>query len=131
MVIHTRDIMGDEVVKTIRNASKIGEEQFKSFVEGRFIDGSKPVTDTLKKNNLPTLSTPTKRAVSKDKAKVQVMREDCSLFSRLYIACQNRDRNLEDFFTYENQPWPPSLSELGQLRGGVKADQCSAFWMVR
>ena len=131
MAIHTRDIMGDEVVKTIRNASKIGEEQFKSFVEGRFIDGSKPVTDTLKKNNLPTLSTPTKKAVSKDKAKVQVLREDCSLFSRLYIACQNRDGNLEDFFTYENQPWPPSLSELGQLRGGVKADQCSAFWMVR
>jgi hypothetical protein len=46
--------MGDQVVKTIRNASKIGEEQFKSFVEGRFIDGSKPVTDTLKKNNLST-----------------------------------------------------------------------------
>ncbi|CAB4019733.1 Hypothetical predicted protein, partial [Paramuricea clavata] len=91
MAIYTRDIMGDEVVKTIRNASKIGEEQFKSFVEGRFIDGSKPVTDTLKKNNLPTLNTLTKKAVSKDKAKVQ------------------------------NQPWPPSLSELGQLRG-VKAD---------
>ncbi|CAB3979534.1 Hypothetical predicted protein [Paramuricea clavata] len=90
--------------------------------ERRFIDGSKPVTDTLKKNNLPTLNAPTKKAVSKDKAKVQVLREDCPLFSRLYIACQNRDGNLEDFFTYENQPWPPSLSELGQLRGGVKAD---------
>ena len=23
---------------------------------------------------------------------------------------------------YENQPWPPSLSQLGQLRGGQKAD---------
>ena len=23
---------------------------------------------------------------------------------------------------YENQPWPPSLSLLGQLRGGQKAD---------
>lgn len=121
MAIHTKDIMGDQVVKTVRNASKIGEEQFRSFFKGRFIDG-KPVTDTLKKNNLPTLSTPIKKAVSKDKAKVKVLKEDCSLFSRLYIACQNRDGNLEDFFTYENQPWPPSLSELGQLRGGVKAD---------
>ena len=101
---------------------KIGEEQLRSFVKERCIDGKKPVTDTLKKNNLPLLSTPTKKIVSKDKAKVQVLREDCSLFSRLYIACQNRDGNLEDFFTYENQPWPPSLSELGQLRRGVKAD---------
>ena len=44
------------------------------------------------------------------------------MFARLYIACQIRDGNLEDFFKYENQPWPPSLSELGQLRGGQKAD---------
>ena len=42
------------------------------------------------------------------------------MFSRLYIACQNRDGNLDNFFTYENQPWAPSLSELAQLRGGVK-----------
>ena len=53
---------------------------------------------------------------------MEVLKEDCSLFSRLYIACQIRDGNLEDFFKYENQPWPPSLSQLGQLRGGQKAD---------
>ena len=32
------------------------------------------------------------------------------------------DGNLKDFFKYENQPWPPSLLHLGQLRGGQKAD---------
>ena len=26
------------------------------------------------------------------------------------------------FFSYENQPWPPSLSDQGQLRRGQKAD---------
>ena len=50
------------------------------------------------------------------------MKEDCALFSRLYIACQSRDGNLEEFFKYENQPWPPSLSHMGSLRGGEKAD---------
>ena len=50
------------------------------------------------------------------------MKEDCSLFGRLYIACQTRDGNLDEFFSYENQPWPPSLSDPGQLRGGQKAD---------
>ena len=104
MAIHTKDIKDDAVVNTIQNASKIGEKQFQLFVKERFIDRTKPVTDPLKKNNLPTFSTPCKKMISKDKAKVQVLKEDCSLFSRLYIACQTRDGNLEEFFTYENQP---------------------------
>jgi hypothetical protein len=37
MAIHTRDIMGDEVVKTIRNASKIGEEE--RFIDDDFVEG--------------------------------------------------------------------------------------------
>ena len=122
MAIHTKDIMDAAVVRTVRNARKIGEEQFKLFIKERFIDRSKPLTYPLKKNNLPSLSTPNNKIVSKDKAKAEVLKEDCSLFSRLYIACQIRDGNSEDFFKYENQPWPLSLSKLGQLRGGQKAD---------
>ena len=91
MAIHTKDIMDDAVVRTVLNARKIGEEQFNLFTKERFIDRSKPLTYPLKKNNLPSLSTPNKKIVSKDKAKVEVLKEDCSLFSRLYIACQIRD----------------------------------------
>ena len=98
MAIHTKDIMDDSVVATVKIAHKIGEEQFCLFVKERFIDRSKPVTDPLKKNNLPTFSTPTKKAVSKDHAKVKLLKEDCSLFGRLYIAGQTRDGNLDEFF---------------------------------
>ena len=52
MAIHTKDIMDDSFVATVKNA-KIGEEQFCLFVKERFIDRSKPVTNPLKKNNLP------------------------------------------------------------------------------
>ena len=47
-----------------------------------------------------------------------MLKEDCALFSRLYIACQNQEGTLEDF---KNQPWPPSLLQMGQLRGRTKA----------
>ena len=47
---------------------------------------------------------------------------ELQLFSRLYIACKNRDGNLEEFFRHENQPWPPSLADRGQMRKGQKAD---------
>ena len=134
MAIHTKDIMDDSVLATVKKAHKVGEEQFCLFVKERFIDRSKPVTDPRKKNNLPTFSTPTKKAVSKDQAKVKLLKEDCSLFGRLCIACQTRDGNLDEFFSYENQPWPPSLSDQGQLRGDQKADllKClpQATWPV-
>jgi len=46
----------------------------------------------------------------------------CKLFSKLYIGCQNRDGNLQELFAHENQSCPPSLSNDGQLRAGVKSD---------
>ena len=118
----TRDIMNEEVVQTVRTARQLGEQQFKVFLEERFEKKTKLLTDAIKKNNLPTLNTREKKVVSKDKAKITVLKEDCALFSRLYIGCQNRDGNLEDFFKFENQPWPPSPLQMGQLRGGTKAD---------
>ncbi len=50
-----------------------------------------------------------------------------SLFSRLYIACQSRDGDLDDFFRHENQVCPPSLSNFGKLRQGTKADILSCL----
>ena len=122
MMIHTKDIMDDAVVSTVNNARTTGEEQFTLFQRERLVERSRPVSDPLKKNNLSTFTMATKKNVSKNKAQVNVLKEDCSLFSRLYIACQVRDGNLEEFFRYENQPWPPSLAKLGQLRDGQKAD---------
>jgi len=54
--------------------------------------------------------------------KVSQLKSDCQLFSHLYIACQTRDGNLDDFFRYENQVYPPSLSQGGSLFAGTKSD---------
>ena len=55
-------------------------------------------------------------------SKLAAIRNDCSLFSRLYIACQTRSGDLDSFFAHENQPAPPSLSNDGNLRFGAKSD---------
>ena len=47
--------------------------------------------------------------------KLQAVRNDCKLFSKLYIGCENRDGNLNEFFSHENQACPPSISDAGQL----------------
>ena len=68
------------------------------------------------------MSTPAEKKTSKQKAQVTALKSDSALFSRLYIACQSRDGNLEDFLKYENQPWPPAISDSGDLRSGTKSD---------
>ena len=120
IALQTKDIMNEEVVRTVRTARQLGEQQFKAFLKERLEDKTKLLTAPLKTNNLPTYNARERKVVSKDKAKITVLKED--LFSRLYIAYQNRDGNVEDFFMFENQTWPSSLSQMGELRGGTKAD---------
>lgn len=72
------------------------------------VERTKPITHPIKRNKLPLFSRPTAKAVSKKQAQVSALKDDCSLFSRLYISCQTREGDLEEFFRHENQPWPPS-----------------------
>uniref|UniRef100_UPI00358F6B91 uncharacterized protein n=1 Tax=Myxine glutinosa TaxID=7769 RepID=UPI00358F6B91 len=71
---------------------------------------------------MPLFSRPPCRVPSKAKQIVTSLKSDCALFSRLYIACQTRDGDLDNFFQHENHAYPPSLSQLGKLRFGSKSD---------
>ena len=54
-------------------------------------------------------------------SKEKVMKEDCQLFSRLFISCQVRQCDLQEFFTHENQAAPASLSDNGKLHASQKS----------
>lgn len=49
------------------------------------------------------------------------MKNDMALFAGLYISCQNREGNLDEFFRHENQACPPALSDAGKLHVGNKS----------
>ena len=127
LALDTKDIMPTEVVECIKNIKTIGQDQYKAFVAERMIECTRPITDPIKRNKLPIFSRPTVKAVSKKQAPVAALKDDCSLFARLYIACQSREGDLQDFFRHENQPWPPSLSQHGNLKQGNKADLISCL----
>ena len=78
MTIHSKEIMDSTVVNTVRNARKIGEEQFNTFMKERLVERNKPITEPIKKNDLPTFNVHSKKVVSKDKAKVGVLKHDLS-----------------------------------------------------
>ncbi len=54
--------------------------------------------------------------------KLQTAKDQGQLFANLYIGCQNRSGNLDEFFAHENQGWPPALSDRGNMRSGTKSD---------
>jgi len=68
-----------------------------------------------------------RKKLSSSNLKLSELKTDCELFSRLYIACQTRDGDLAEFFKFENQPYPPSLSQGGNLRSGTKSDLLDCF----
>jgi len=54
-------------------------------------------------------------------SKEKVLKEDCQLFSKLFISCQSRECDLKEFFKHENQPFPAALSDGGRLHTVQKA----------
>ena len=54
---------------------------------------------------------------------MKVLQNNEALFGQLYIAMQNRQSDLNEFFAHEIQSFPPSLSDFGMLYPpGTKSD---------
>ena len=64
------------------------------------------------------------------KSSLAIRRNDCSLYLRLYIACQTRKGDLPEFFRHKNQWTPPSLSKLGDMRTGKKGRLAEVSWTL-
>ena len=123
ITLDTKDVMEQDSIASVKNAYMLRQEQYALFVQEGFEEQQSTKSDPLKKNTLPLFSK--KRNLMKDH-QVAALKEDHSLFGRLYIASQNCDGDLQNFFKHENQPWPPSFSQYGELCSGTKSDllQC-------
>lgn len=115
LVLDTRDIADTAVVKTVRTIEAVGQEQYETFRNERITNNKKSLYDPIKRNKLPLFKTPLKKVPSKEKQKITSLKTDCALFSRLFISCQTRNEDLDEFFSHENQGCPPSLSQNGEL----------------
>ena len=114
-------IANPSVVQTVRRIENTGQEMYKAFVEERFIKREKKVFDPIKKNLISFFRTPTAKTATKEKFNISLLKNDCSFFSRLYISCQTRGGNVQNFFKHENQCFPPSLSQNGNIRLETKS----------
>ena len=122
LVLDTRDIADPAIIDSIRQVEKLGTDQHEVYVQERLIAKTKNINEPIPRNKLALFRCPPIREHTKSKQQLVSLKNDCSLFSRLYIASQIRDGDMEQFFEHENQAYPPSLSDEGKLRPGNKAD---------
>ena len=116
LVLDSHNCCNETVTATIQSIEELGKAQYHKHYNDVIKDRSVPIQQPIKKNFLPLFKQPLSRKLTKKKQQIAGLKSDCNLFSQLYIASQFRDGDLEDFFSHENQPWPPSLSEHGKLR---------------
>ena len=119
-VLDTKVVVNEVAVRNLYSMVDIGIKQSQSYFKERLHECTKAVTDTIKRNKFHLFKSP--KTSSKNKAKVDTLITNCALFSRLFIACQSKEFDLDDFFMHEHQSTPPSLSLMGKMRTGTKSD---------
>ena len=73
-----------------------GIQQYNNFVEERLQKRTKPIKNHLRKNKMHVFVQQRKA----QKSSLTILRNGCSLFLRLYIACQARKGDLPEFFRH-------------------------------
>ena len=102
LVLDTRDILDPSVTVTIKNIIKNGKQQYETFVEEGLEKRCKSILDLIKSNKNYLSSCPPAKTASKKKQQIATLKQNCSLFAQLYVSCQVREGDLDDFFRHEN-----------------------------
>ena len=72
--------MENDLVNTVKNVEAIGEQQYQEFVENRLEKRTVSLFETIKKNKLALFRTPTAKETSKQKMKLNSVKQDCAMF---------------------------------------------------
>ena len=96
LVLDTKEIMQESFVEAIRNIEVQGKQQYVTFVVNK-----------IHKNKLKLFRSPAPIRQSKDySSSYRSHYKVTAISARLYIACQSRDGDIDQFFTHENQACP-------------------------
>ena len=96
-VLDTKEIASSEALTTLREIEQIGKQQSDNFTKECLVQRTKSLYDPIKKNKLYPFSTPSPKKCNTSQ-QVSSVKSNCALFARLYISCQARDGDLDEFF---------------------------------
>lgn len=120
--LDTHKLADKAVCTTVTTVYVLGNNQIENFVKEQ-LQGKVSIFEPLHRNKLSLFTfKPASKERSASQLKVAELKTDCELLSRLYIAIQSRNGDLNECFRHENQALPPSLSQNGTIASGTKSN---------
>ncbi|KAE8740339.1 hypothetical protein FOCC_FOCC014156 [Frankliniella occidentalis] len=119
--IATGQCADKSVVEVIFSIEQKGQSQYEQFVKDRLENNTVSIYDPIPLNKFSLMKGVLKKKNSASN-KITSLKNDCSLFSRLWIANQIREGDMKEFFMHENASCPPSLSVNGVMRSCKKSE---------
>jgi len=113
LTLDSHNVLNQSVVNTVRTIEAVGQQQFNDYYKTVLVDCEKSIHDPIRRNSLMLFKCPTTKVKSKHADKIASLKADVNLFSRLNIVAQHRQCDMDTFFSHENHPYPPSLSDKG------------------
>ena len=110
--IVSRTIMNEESTNSVLNTKDPGISQYQSYVYDRLVICKKAIKEKIEKNNLSLFREKHKLSLKKDKMKVVSRKQENNLYASLFVTCQLRNVDLENFFQHENHCYPPSYLRI-------------------
>ena len=127
LVLDTKDIESVSVIHSVQNVQKVGTEALESLVKERLTERKKPLVDVVPSTSCHApFGNSSAKDQSADKQTVASSESDVQLFSRLYIACQTREGNLDDFSVMKINP----TLHLCPRQGSSDLVQRVIFWIA-
>ncbi len=121
--LDSKDVMSPDVIISLMNARDDGKNLFQQFVDERIGQAvNKPITEVIPRNKFLGFRSLVSKRSSSQQSQIQSLKSDNRLFSEMYIATQQRQGDMTEFFSHENSCFPPALSKEGHLREGTKSD---------
>ena len=114
--IESKHILTKDASESVKSAKVKCEKQSKELIENCLVNRTKSLYDSISKNKLNFFRHRNHVAVSKKSQEINSLKSDCRLYGNLYLACQARKGDLEEFFVHENYSYLPAISEYRKLR---------------
>lgn len=107
IVLDSKVVAEEGGVSRMQQIEDLGVKQCDTctFISDRLMQRTKPLDDPISRHKL-SFETPSMKTISKAQQQLSYMKSDCSLFSRLFIACQSRNANLDEFLNMKSKRAP-------------------------
>jgi hypothetical protein len=118
--LDTKNIMNENAVETLYSIQERGKTQYDAYKKEVLQTNHRKISEPIARNKVGLFKDQSTKKRTKKMVQIKTLKNDCNLFSRMYISCQSQDGNIEEFFRHENQAFPPSPSSNGYPKEGTK-----------